>query len=207
MFRIFIYLYRNFDAKSLERLIYQDVYSNLRCSFTDVRHGFLRKRSTTSNLIVANEFISESMDNGGQVDVVYIDYRKCFDEVLLSKLNFSGLHYNLLRWFTSHVENCSQAVTVRGYVSRWTDIPSGVPQGSIQGPLLFVIFIMDISKCFLNSKILLFADDVKIVKANAAHELQHDLLRFEQYCLINKLDLNVEKCHCTTFTRKVNEIK
>lgn len=84
-----------------------------------------------------------------------------------------------------------------------------MPQGSISGPLLFIIFIMDINKCFVNSKFLLFADDMKILKVIHGDldiiDLQQDLIRFEQYCVLNRLDLNVSKCFHMTFTRKTKK--
>lgn len=202
-------------AKVLERLVYVEVYSSIQNSFSDDQHGFLRQRSTSSNLIVANDFITDGMGKGAQVDVVYTDYKKCFDRIdhriLLSKLQAAGIHGNLYRWFASYIDNRNQAVVLRGYLSQWTNIPSGVPQGSILGPLLFIIFIMDINKCFRYSKSLLFADDMKILKvissSSDVRDLQEDLLRFEQYCIMNKLDLNVTKCFCMTFSRKNNQIE
>lgn len=197
-------------AKILEKIIHKQLYSALKCSFTDEQHGFLKNKSTTSNLIIANEFITAGMDGGSQVDVIYTDYRKCFDridhKVLLSKLYAAGIHGDLFRWFASYIRRRSQAVVVQGFSSHWVSIPSGVPQGSILGPLLFVIFILDIAQCFKNSKILLFADDMKILKVISTlrdvHNLQEDLLRFQSYCNLNKLDLNVNKCFYVTFSRK-----
>lgn len=87
---------------------------------------------------------------------------------------------------------------MKGYVSGWNYVPSGVPQGSILGPLLFTLFISDIKKCFEHSYILLYADDMKIHKVikniSDAKLLQNDLTRFEEYCVLNKLQLNVAKC-------------
>lgn len=84
-------------------------------------------------------------------------------------------------------------------------MPSGVPQGSILGPLLFTIFISDIKNCFINSHILLYADDMKILKSvrtvSDTELLQSDLNRFVSYCKTNKLQLNVSKCFHVVFTR------
>lgn len=197
-------------AKIFEKIVYAQLYASLKCFFSEDQHGFLKNRSTVSNLILANEFITEGMENSGQVDVIYTDYSKCFDRidhrVLLNKLLAAGIHGDLFRWFRSYVENRSQAVVVKGYTSSWTPIPSGVPQGSLLGPLLFIIFINDVNNCFLNSKVLLFADDMKILKtivnSEDINDLQRDLSRFETYCDVNKLDLNVSKCYYMSFSRK-----
>ncbi|CAB3243345.1 unnamed protein product [Arctia plantaginis] len=123
-----------------------------------------------------------------------------------------GVGGNLFRWFTSYVENRCQTVVLNGYTSRrtLTNIPSGVPQGSLLGPLLFNIFINDIDNCFLTSKIILYADDLKVMKqinrVQDAIELQEDLNRFQAYCKTNKLDLNVNKCYVCSFTRKHSPI-
>lgn len=114
----------------------------------------------------------------------------------------------MLRWFTSYVNDRCQTVVLNGYASCASPIPSGVPQGSILGPLLFVIFINDIDKCFQYSNFLLFADDMKIYKKiNSPNDLillQLDLDNLQRYCTSNKLDLNILKCYCITFSRARN---
>lgn len=202
-------------AKILERLVYTQVYSTLLNTFIPEQHGFLRNRSTVSNLLLFTDFTTSSMDAGGQVDSIFTDYSKAFDridhKILLQKLLAAGIHGNLFRWFTSYIENRSQAVTINGFASNWHIIPSGVPQGSLLGPLLFNIFINDISSCFLHSKFLLYADDMKIFKKINSYNdcclLQQDLIRFEEYCQRNSLDLNVSKCHSITFTRKFSVVE
>lgn len=118
----------------------------------------------------------------------------------------AGIRGDLYRWFESYIDNRSQAVVINNYMSSWVEVPSGVPQGSLLGPLLFLIYISDIDNCFHHSKALIFADDMKIVKeissANDCVALQEDLDRLDHYCSINKLDLNPSKCSFITFTRK-----
>lgn len=130
-------------------------------------HGFLKGRSTTSNLVVCSVFLSELMSRRSQVDVIYTDYSKCFDRIdhglLMNKLLRIGVRGNLYRWFSSYVENRYQTVVLSGYTSRPMYIPSGVPQGSLLGPLLFNNFVKDIVSCFQNCKIIMYADDMKIL--------------------------------------------
>lgn len=197
-------------AKIFERIIYNQLYPALSNSFSTFQHGFLRGRSTTSNLILFNDYITEAMDKGKQVDVVYTDYSKAFDridhETLIKKLNNMGIRGDLLRWFSSYIDNRSQAVVLNNYISSWVSVPSGVPQGSLLGPLLFVIYVNDIDLCLKSSNLLCFADDMKIFAKISSLEdgiaLQADLFRLEEYCRVNKLDLNPLKCSVITYTRK-----
>ncbi|CAG9126469.1 unnamed protein product [Plutella xylostella] len=199
-------------AKVFERIVYNQVYSALKSTFNEQQHGFLRQRSTVSNLLLFNDFISDKMNNNNQVDAVYTDYSKAFDRIdhrmLLNKLLQSGIRGDLYRWFSSYISNRSQAVVLNGYMSHWTCIPSGVPQGSLLGPLLFIIYINDIGTCFRYCKYLLFADDIKIFRVvNSSIDsslLQDDLNRVISYCILNKLDINVSKCFSVSFGRKQN---
>lgn len=167
------------------------------------------------NLITYSDFLSDSMAQRTQVDVVYTDFSKCFDRIdhviLLRKLSLAGIRGNLFRWFKSYVEGRCQTVVLNGYTSRAMGVNSGVPQGSLLGPFLFNIFINDISSCIQYSKILLYADDVKIMKqissVEDAYLLQKDLHSFQDYCSKNRLDLNVSKCYTCSFTRKQNRIQ
>ena len=117
---------------------------------------------------------------------------------------------DLLRWFCSYLRNRSQAVAIKGHCSAFLPVSSGVPQGSHLGPLLFNIFVNDIITCFHHSKILLFADDMKIFRSiktiNDCNLLQEDLCRLISYCDDNHLYLNINKCNIITFTRKKDPI-
>ncbi|CAG9131177.1 unnamed protein product, partial [Plutella xylostella] len=197
-------------AKIFERIVYDQVYASLKLTFNSQQHGFLKKRSTVSNLIIFNEFITSHMDNGNQIDAVYTDYSKAFDridhEMLLKKLLLAGIRGDLFRWFKSYISNRTQSVVLNGYMSTWKSIPSGVPQGSLLGPLLFIIFINDIDVCFNNSQFLLFADDMKVFRVVNSPEdsalLQDDLNKLTTYCRTNRLDINVSKCFSISFGRK-----
>lgn len=116
----------------------------------------------------------------------------------------------MLRWIESYVGNRCQAVALKGYRSRFLNIPSGIPQGSHLGPFLFSLYINDISVCFSNSHHLLYADDTKIYRIvrtiSDCAELQHDLHRFERFCIENCLHINLDKCNVITFSRRNNPI-
>jgi hypothetical protein len=154
------------------------------------------------------------MDNRHQVDAVYTDFAKAFDKIsyntLLLKLWSLGVHGDLFRWIKSYIEKRSQTVVLGGFSSGFKYITSGVPQGSHLGPLLFILYINDITECLTESKALLYADDTKIfrvIKTQAdCSLLQDDLSRFESYCTRNSLFLNSDKCAVITFTRKKDPI-
>lgn len=152
------------------------------------------------------------LDRRVQVDAVYTDFKKAFDkvdhEMLLNKISYNGIRGDLLRWFHSYITNRSQKVVINGYQSSSVLVTSGVPQGSILGPLLFILFINDINHCFQNSKFLLYADDLKaympIKTIDDCTLFQQDLDRLSIYCKNNKLQLSLPKCNVITFTKNKN---
>jgi hypothetical protein len=155
------------------------------------------------------------MDGRLQVDSVYTDFKKAFDKVdhiiLLKKMAQYGIHGDLLRLIESYLTDRLMTVTLNGFNSRYVTVTSGVPQGSVLGPLLFAIFINDINSCFLHSHFLLFADDLKIfrrIESEAdAVKLNEDLTRVYDYCIKNKLELNLKKCNSITFTKNKKVFK
>lgn len=201
-------------AKVFEDLVLDSIYPLVSRGIPETQHGFLKGRSTVSNLACFTEFVIRNMEGGGQVDVVYTDFEKAFDrvdhDILLAKLNSLGIHGDLLRWVNSYLSNRSQAVVLGGYKSDYITVPSGVPQGSHLGPLFYNAYIYDIHKCFKNSKHLLYADDKKIfisIKSFADCELlQADLDNLFEYYRKNKINLSIQKCQCISFTRKTNPI-
>lgn len=199
-------------SKVFERLVHNSIYPTLHGSILRAQHGFVKRRSTVTNLMVFVNDLFENMERTLQVDAVYTDFRKAFDkvdhELLLNKIAFNGIRGNLLRWFASYISNRTQVIVVKGFRSNIERVTSGVPQGSILGPLLFVLFINDIDSCFHNSNYLLYADDLKVYKTITSVEdgvkLQEDLDRLSNYCLLNKLQFNLSKCNSITYTKKIH---
>ncbi|CAK1603716.1 unnamed protein product [Parnassius mnemosyne] len=196
-------------SKVLERLVHNSIYPSLHNLLIPEQHGFVKHRSTISNLILYTNFLFDNMDNRIQTDTVYTDFCKAFDKVdhsiFLQKLAFNGIRGNLLRWFSSYIINRTQKVVVNGFSSSEKLVSSGVPQGSILGPMLFTLYINDIQYCFINSNFLLYADDLKVYRSvkslNDCEKLQEDLDRLSNYCLINKLQLSIPKCKSISFTK------
>ena len=107
--------------------------------------GFLKARSCLTNLLCYLEEITKWVDDGSHVDVVYLDFQKAFDKVphqrLLLKLKACGIGNNVINWIEEWLTHRSQRVIIVGEISNWKSILSGVPQGSVLGPILFLIYI------------------------------------------------------------------
>ena len=170
------------------------------------QHGFIQGRSTVSNLLCVTQFISEVIDKGSQVDVIYTDFSKAFDRLdhalLLNSLNRIGLCTGLVNLFQSYLTERTQFVQYRGFRSNSFPQTSGVPQGSILGPPFFIIFINDITKN-INVHYLLYADDLKLYcrtsSVSDCENLQNNITTLDNWCHNNKLPLNANKCNVMSF--------
>ena len=133
--------------------------------YADCQHGFMKRRSTLTNLLVTLECWTNILEEGSGLDVIYLDYKKAFDTVphqkLLHKLKGLRLGDVLTKWIEQFLLGRQMRVHVNGSFSSWIDVISGIPQGSVLGPLLFLIFVNDLSD-WVKSSILMFADDTKI---------------------------------------------
>lgn len=174
------------------------------------QHGFLSKRSCLTNLLEYLDTLTKLVDEGHSVDVVYLDFSKAFDKVphkrLLSKLHAAGVRGKLLQWIEAWLTNRQQRTVLNGKSSEWSDVLSGVPQGSVLGPILFIIFINDIDGVIsMYSIISKFADDTKlfrIVNSDSDRaDLQADIDKlFRWSCEWNML-FNSSKCSVIHFGR------
>lgn len=196
-------------SKVFEMLLHRNIYENTRGLISNYQHGFMQGRSTTTNLFCITQYISESVDSGGQVDVIYTDFSKAFDRldhsILLFKLKQYGFSDKLADLFTSYLHCRRQYVEYRGFRSDEFIATSGVPQGSILGPLLFVIFINDIVDV-IDVNCLLYADDLKlycdIESVGDSVKLQDNVNKIDNWCTQNNLPLNVQKCNVMSYTKK-----
>lgn len=201
-------------SKILEKIVAKKVYALVESLIHDYQHGFRPRRSTETNLLEYITHLKELVKDGGQVDAIYTDLAKAFDKVshciLLWKLRYKfGIRGSVLLWIASYLSNRTQFVMIGGFKSRRIAQTSGVPQGSILGPLLFMLFINDLPEV-INSRCLLFADDNKIYRkietVADCSTLQEDVHRLTKWCAENQLQLNIGKCNVISFTNKLNPI-
>ena len=165
------------------------------------QHGFVKKKSCTTNLLETIDFITFAIENGIPVDVVLLDFAKAFDTVahkrLLLKLKAYGIDGLVLKWIESFLTNRRQRIVKGEIVSSWVDIFSGVPQGSVIGPFLFVIYINDLPNIMKNMT-KLYADDTKILSTvnSDLHVglIQNDLDRAFKWSEDWLLRFNINKC-------------
>ena len=174
-------------------------------SITPHQYGFQRGSSTLQQLIV---YFHQLITSKEEIDVIYIDFRKAFDSVphndLLVKLWNMGISGTLRRWFAFYLSNRHQCVSVNDSLSRQLPVISGVPQGSILDPLLFLAFINDLPSV-ITSQSLIFADDIKCFRQiSTISQLQCDLDSLLYWSLINHLAFNVSKFVFMTFHQKFN---
>ena len=152
-----------------------------------------------------------NMENGSQIDTIYTDFSKAFDRVyheLLSKKMLSiGCPPTFVKWLSSYLTGRIQKVRIGNHVSNDIFVLSGVPQGSHLGPLLFVVFINDLCSMFKDCIFSLYADDLKIYKRvesiNDCIILQENFTVINDWCKANFMSLNILKCKCITYSRKL----
>jgi len=167
------------------------------------QHGFLSNHSTCTQLLECVNDWSLAIHNSYSVDVAYIDFSKAFDSVchtkLITKLESVGIGGKLLSWINDYLSNRTQRVKVGNCFSSVSNVCSGVPQGSVLGPVLFLIYIndlIDVFGDFLSVK--LFADDVKVYAVLNSdvkvHLLQEGLNKLKSWSEAWQLDLSIHKC-------------
>lgn len=199
-------------GKIFESLVYKKMLVFVNKHLNVNQHGFLPHKSTATNLVEYICDISKAVDYNNEVHAIYLDFKKAFDlvnhDILIKKIASFGIHGSLLRWCESYIRNRSQLVSLKGFNSNVMQVPSGVPQGSHIGPLFFVMFINDIGN-YISSNYKLFADDLKLYRVVVADtdvaDLQGDVNAVLNWCVMNRMQLNVDKCLFIRFTRKKNQ--
>jgi hypothetical protein len=203
-------------SKTLERCLYAKVMVHLRPLISHAQHGFVAGRSTTTQLLECYNWIEGEVDKSKQVDSIFLDFSKAFDSVshphLMTKLTTFGICGPLLDWFNSYLTNRTQVTTINNSTSAPIPVKSGVLQGSILGPLLFLLFINDMIEALNPSThTALYADDAKIYRRidniQDSTTLQEDLESLVRWSLRWKLIFNAGKCKVIRFSRKINPIR
>ena len=168
------------------------------------QHGFLPGKSCSTQMIGFTDSIAAALNGSIRTDVVYFDFAKAFDsvnhDIILEKLKtLFNIDGTLLKFLVNYLKNRKQRVTIGNHKSDFVNVRSGVPQGSILGPLLFVIFINDMINCVSDgTHILLYADDTKIWREIRSledhHALQYDIDALNSWATSNKMNFHVGKC-------------
>ena len=202
-------------VKILERII-KDELLNHTCNLLDDRqHGFLAEKSCATNMLGLCDSLALSLNENIRTDVIYFDFAKAFDSVnhdlLLNKLkNNFNIDGRLLKFLTDYLRDRQQRVLVGGKLSALKNAQSGVPQGSILGPFLFVLFINDITDGIsTGTQLSLYADDTKIWRSiktgSDIDRLQKDIEYLHDWSLLNKMKFHPNKCKVLSVTGRMTE--
>ena len=200
-------------CKILEHVVYSSVMTHFEkySILDDAQHGFRKNRSCVSQLISTMDDFANSLKNQKQTDAILLDFSKAFDKVdhlgLLSKLEHLGIRGPLLEWTSSFLIGRKQRVVVDGQASPHSDVLSGVPQGTVLGPLFFLVYINDISKGLSQGTFIrLFADDSllyrQINSPKDCETLQKDLDILQNWESKFKMEFHPEKCNLLQITNK-----
>ena len=192
-------------CKTLEALVRSNVVKHMERNnlYTTKQHGFVSGRSCMTQLLETMEAWTRILDeDGGAVDAIYLDFQKAFDTVphkrLLTKLRAYNISGTPLNWIADFLHNRRQQVVVNGAESSWTPVTSGIPQGSVLGPVLFVIFINDLPDV-VQGFVEMFADDTKLFRSIRTEadcvKMQDDIDSLDEWSRKWQLKFNASKCH------------
>ena len=177
---------------------------------TGKQFGFRQGKSCVSNLLCFYDRVTDTIqERDGWVDSIYLDFSKAFDKVphkrLIWKLqHIGGISDTLLKWMSDFLLDRQMRTVIRGTASQYREVTSGVPQGSVLAPIMFLIYINDLGVDISNGSYLnMFADDAKIQRKiqneNSCKELQEDINKIKAWSEKWKIEFNVDKCHVVRF--------
>ena len=190
--------------KTFERIIKEEILDRTEHLLDQRQHGFLRDKSCTTNMVGFCDSLAISMSEKNASDVIYFDFSKAFDSVnhdlILNKLKYKyQIDGRLLKFIMNYLSDRKQQVVIGNTKSEVMPVLSGVPQGSIVGPILFVLFINDLPEGLSpGTNLALYADDTKIwrtiLSENDNETLQHDISYLNNWAFDNKMKFHPRKC-------------
>ena len=188
--KLFEYLVTNQLTAAISHLIIQE------------ENAYVEGKWTVTNLTIFTHFLADLLSSDEQLDVIFNDLSREFSSVnharLLEKLFNMGIQVRLLKYIESYLTGRTEKVKINQAIAPDVSVTSGVPQGSHLGPVLFMIFINDVSNCFIYMLFLIFADDIKmfykVVTDINFLNIQSDFNRFAEWCNLNGVSQNIGKC-------------
>ena len=199
-------------SKLLERIVFNQLYDyfNANKLIYKSQHGFREQHSTETAALEFMDRVISSLDKGNIELAVFIDLSKAFDtinhSILLYKLSYYGVKNTSLQWFHSYLTERTQFVEYDGTKSDQLPLDTGVPQGSILGPLLFIIYMNDVYKASTTFEFILYADDTSLESPlckfrldsnpdahNISEQINSELSKLAEWLCINKLSINAKK--------------
>ena len=205
----------NFMLKVFESIVKNHLLSFLKLNniISKDQYGFMEGLSTFDALNSLTQHVHDSLNTKNSSICIYIDFQKAFDTVnhsiLLKKLEFYGIRGNLLNWMRSYLSNRTQATIYENSMSTSLPLHSGVPQGSILGPIMFLIYINDLSNIFDGIITKLFADDSSLLLCGPdlvqlIFKANKELRKFYIWCISNRLSIHLSKTKYMIFTNKTD---
>ena len=176
----------------------------------ELQFGFRAGYSTTHTLIHMTEAIRSALDSGSVTCGIFVDFQKAFDtvnhEILLKKLEHYGFRGVINNWFRSYLTDRKQKVVINGFESESKNLLHGVPQGSVLGPILFLIYINDLHRCIKHSTTYHFADDTNLLNISNNYKtlqrkVNYDLFSLHKWLTANKISLNEAKTELIYFRK------
>ena len=201
----------------MEHILFRHIMDHLEKYniLSSFQHGFRSNHSCESQLLITVEDLARNLDRGLQTDVLILDFQKAFDTVphqrLIRKLDFYGIRGTILTWITKWLSARTQQVVVDGEASEPVHVRSGVPQGTVLGPLMFLIYINNIADNMDSAtNIRLFADDCLLYRiirsSDDTDSLQNDLNSLTDWSSKWQMSFNTSKCKLLRITTKRNPI-
>ena len=203
--------------KLIEKIVFSRMFSHIQSNKLIYNHqyGFRPKHSTDHALINITETVRDAIDEGKYACAVFIDFQKAFDtvnhQILIKKLPYFGINGKIKNWLSSYLSNRKHFVSILGFDSQPQHVKHGVPQGSVLGPLLFLLYINDLHRGIKYSKTYHFADDTNLLNINNSifkikSQLNRDLKTLHIWLLANKISLNESKTELIFFRKPSQKI-